>query len=284
MLITVIFCFFLLTPPVYAATESIPYTITVSATVGEPKLTLFGYTSPHAEVKLEGERVSEETIANEEGYFFFDRIFLPRPTPDYPELCLTAIDTHHRVSFPTCLPPLPVGPYEITVGPVLLPPTLSLSKGNFLPTEQVVAEGETIPNTQATIFLANDFWTKGSGWGILSALWISPAYAYSLPKYQIQVDEKGHFEFNLPGIRPASWRVFAATTYLESPTPKSNSLTFRVLSWWEWLWEKLKAILMLILSLIKPYLWQVMILVEVLLIFWLWRKRKSPKTHPDSLR
>lgn len=270
-------------PSAFAATESIPYAITVTATVGEPKLTLFGYTSPQAEVKLEGERVHEETIANEEGYFFFDRIFLPPPTPDYPEICLTAIDTHYRTSFPTCLPPLPVGPFDITVGPVLLPPTISLEKGNFLPNEQIVAEGETIPNTEATIYLANDFWTK-TPHRLLSIFRASPAYAYYLPRYQIQADERGHFEFNLPGVRPASWRVFAATNFLGSPTPKSNSLSFKVLSWWEWFWQMLKRLLSLILGFLRPYLWQLIILAEVVLIFWLWRKRRLSKADSHALR
>lgn len=284
--IVLILLFLNLHPPsVYAADPGpVSYTVTVSASVGEPKLTLFGYTSPHAEVKLEGERVSEETIANEEGYFFFDRIFLPRPTPEYPELCLIAIDNHHRLSFPTCLPPLPVGPFDITVGPVLLPPTVSLEKGNFLPSEQVAAEGETIPNTEVTVYLANKFLEEQSFISILSKLLISPIYAYSLPKYQIQADERGHFEFNLPGVRPASWRVFAAGTFLGSPTPKSNSLSFKVLSWWEWLWQMLKRLLGLILGFLRPYLWQLIILAEIVLIYWLWRKRRLSKVDSHSLR
>lgn len=279
--LVVLFTFaFLLSPSSsYAIHQnSVSYTIIVSATVGEPKLTLFGYTSPGAWVELKGTGVVEETISNSQGYFFFDRIFLPRPRPEYPELCLTAVDTQQRPSFPTCLPPLPVGPFNIQVGPVLLSPTISLEKGNFLPGEQVAAKGATIPNSEVTIFLAYD----PSSLPQFSL--ISPVYAYSLPKYQIRSDENGSFEFNLPANQPTTWRVFAAAKLLGSPTPKSNTLTFRVLSWWQWLWEKIKLIFLSLLAFIKPYLWQLIILIEVIIILWLFRKRRLSKANLHSLR
>jgi len=141
---------------IFAVENPQSYQITVSAAIGESHLTLFGYTSPNALVQLEGQRVSEQVIADQNGYFFFDRIFLPKPNPLYPELCLTSVDTQSRISFPTCLPSLPTEPLNIIIGPVLLSPTLILSKGNFLPKEQIVAKGLTIPNSEVMIFLAND--------------------------------------------------------------------------------------------------------------------------------
>lgn len=278
------FCLLSFSSPIYAVVSPVSYEITVSATIGEPKLILFGYTSPNALVELKGIRVSEETIANKEGYFFFDRIFLPPPSPEYPELCLTSIDTQNRISFPTCLPPLPTGPYEITVGPVLLPPTISLEKGNFLPLEQIAALGATIPNTEVTIYLANDLSTGFLASAIyhdrgvssrLKLAFITPVYAYSLPKYQIQADNNGHFEFNLPANQPATWRVFAGSFYLGSPTPKSNTLTFKVLSWWQSLWQKIKEFLMLLLGFLRPYLWLLIILGEITVVILLWRRHKT---------
>lgn len=283
LLIILSFAFLVLgsTPPkALAITNPISYEITVSATVGEPKLTLFGYSSPHSLVELRGTRVTEQVIADEEGYFFFDRAFLPPPAPDYPEVCLTAIDTQSRISFPTCLPPLPVGPYEITVGPVLLPPTISLEKGNFLPGEQVAAQGATIPNTPVTIYLYSANWPSYKG-----VSFISPVLAYSLPKYQIQADKNGHFEFNLPANRPNRWRVFAASYFLESPTPKSNTLAFKILNWWEWLWQKIREILMLLLGLLRPHLWKIIILAEIgIILYLLWRRKKLSKVNFHSLR
>jgi len=268
-----------LPPKVQATTGSVAYDVIVSVAIGEPKLTLFGYTSPNALVELRGKQVVENAIADEAtGYFLFERIFLPPPNPEYPELCLTAIDTHSRVSFPTCLPPLPTGPYDITVGPVLLPPTVSLEKGNFSPGEQIAAQGETIPNTKVTIYLYSADWSSGK------FSLVSPALAYSIPQYQIQADKNGHFEFNLPANRPNHWRVFATTFYLDAPTPKSNTLVFKIMSFWEWLWEQLSSFALGLFSRLTPYFWQIVILFEVTIIFFLfwqfWGRKKLPKAHP----
>lgn len=271
--------------PVQAATtnpRSHPITsevsITVSAAIGEPKLNVFGYTAPSAQVELRGSRVAEEVTSNGKGYFFFDRVFLPqlRTESTYPELCLITIDNQKRFSFPTCLPPLPFGLYEITVGPVLLPPTISLEQGNFLPGEQIAARGQTIPDSKVAIFLANNF--------PLQQGLIPSAYAHFLPSYQIRSNSKGEFEFNLPAEKPATWRLFAAARYLGSPTPKSNSLTFKVLNWWQRLWERIKAILGLFLGFLKPHLWQLFILAEIIVIFYLlWRHRRSKKSTEANL-
>ena len=262
------------------------YQITVSATIGESRLTLFGWTSPQSLVELQGQRVSESVIANDQGYFFFDRILLPAPRsprsasgvgevePTYPELCLSSIDSLSRVSFPTCLPPLPLGSFDISIGPVLLPPILSLSKGNFLPNEQAIAQGLTIPNSEVTIFLANNLTPS------LRFSFIPSVYAYFIPRYQIKADANGHFEFNLPAGPPAggaSWRVFATATHLGLPSPKSNTLTFRILGWWEWLLAQIKLILGLIVGLAKPYWWQIIIFLEIGILLVVKRKMQSEK-------
>lgn len=283
------FSFLVFRLPVHATTDPVSYIITVSATIGEPKLTLFGYSSPSSKVELRGNRVYEETITNYQGYFIFDRVFLPMAVhpggetqrhpqgAHYPELCLTAIDTQSRISFPTCLPPLPVGPFDISVGPVLLPPTISLERGSFLPSEQISAQGATIPNSEVTIFLA-----YGSSGSTISL--VPPLLASSLPKYQIRADQNGHFEFNLPANWPSSWRTFAAAVFLGSPTPKSNTLTFKVLSWWAWLWEKLRLLFFAILGFLKARFWPFIILAEIIIILWLKKKKRSSEADFYPLR
>jgi hypothetical protein len=278
--------------PAEALPQPVSYSITVTAAIGEPKLTLFGWTSPHARVELKGSQVVEETIANQAGYFFFHRVYLPPPQKKlfgnelvYPELCLTSIDTQGLVSFPACLAPLPVGPFDLQVGPVLLPPTISLEQGNFSAEQQVAAQGKTIPNSKVTIYLANNFSGEPSLIQLFTNLFAPPVDAYSLPQYQIQADEWGHFEFNLPAIQPSTWKLFAATTYFEAPSPKSNTLTFKILSFWEWLWQRLKWFLFAFFGLLRPYLWQLIIIGEVVIIgSLLWWRRRLMKAHLRSLR
>ena len=276
------FAFFLFPFPSLASENPSEIQITISATIGEPKLTVFGWTSPLALVELKGQRVSELVVADQNGYFYFDRVFLPRANPNYPEICLSVVDRQSRLSsFPTCLPPLPTGPFEIKVGPVLLPPTLSLEQGEFLPGEQIKATGTTFPNSKVTIFLASETGATTPRTvarqrpEILRGELIKKAYAFFLPQYEIQSDGQGNFEFNLPTGRPASWKVFAAAEYQGSPSPKSNSLNFKVLGWWEWLWWQAKKGLLAIFAFLKPNWWWLIIGAEIWLIARLWKRRKA---------
>jgi len=253
-----------------AITNPVSYEITVSASIGEGRLTLFGYTSPQALVQLEGRQVAEEVIAGENGFFFFDRVFLPKPSPQYPELCLSSIDTQSRISFPNCLPPLPTGPFNISIGPVLLPPTFTLTKGSFLPQEQVVASGLTIPRSNVMIYLANDVTRKS----LFSRL-VPETFAYNLPQYQTQADENGRFEFNLPTIKRSNWKIFAGALWQNFPTPKSNTLSFKIQSWLDWFLSRITSLLRAVLRLTKPYLWLVVILLEIIMAIWLLVKRKT---------
>lgn len=239
-------------------TNPVSYQITVSATIGEPILTIFGYTSPQALVKLDGFRTADHTLSDSTGYFRFEKVYLPLANPNYPELCLTSIDTQSRLSnFPTCLPSLPTGRLDITVGPVLLPPTLSLAKGDFLPSEQVIARGSTIPNAKVIVYLANDLGKK-------LAL-IRSAQAYSLSGYETIADGRGNFEFNLPADQPSFWRLFASAEFAGSPTPKSNTLVFRILNWWGWLWQ----LVLTLFGLLRPFWWLLVIACQIVIVFFL---------------
>jgi len=262
--------------PSQANATDISYEIKVSASIGEPKLILFGYSSPQSLVQLQGNRVDEQVIADEKGYFLFDRVFLPLPNPEYPELCLTATDTQSRASFPTCLPRLPIGNYIISVGPVLLPPTVSLDKGIFITKEQIKAQGLTIPNSEVNIFLAND----RSKFKQLSL--VKSAHAYNLPSYKIVSDQNGYFEFNLPSEEQSSWKMFAGTNFLNSPTPKSNTLNFKIIPWWLWFMRMTYQAFIGLLGLLKPSFWLI-ILLEVMAIFYLLRKHRQKKKEHNKI-
>lgn len=244
----------------HAAANPQSYEITISASIGEPKLTLFGYSSPNSLVQLSGQQVQEEVIAQENGYFIFDRLFLPSPHPEYPELCLNAVDTQSRISFPVCLPRLPIGPFNISVGPVLISPTFSL--GN------TYAEGLTIPNSEVAVFLANDS-------QFLRSRIVKKVEAYSLPQYKIKSDSQGRFEFSLPTAKVGNWRLFASAEFQGSPTPKSNTLNFKILSWWQWLLLILTNLFRAFLRLIKPFWWLAVVLLEMIIATWLLIKRKA---------
>lgn len=287
-----IFFFSFYPPPTFAYTLENPqsFPITVSVTIGmEGKLTIFGWTSPRAYIELRGHGINDATISQENGYFLFTKILLPLPDSSlsqkeiyYPEMCLTLIDRQSRISsFPTCLPPLPAGPLIINVGPVLLPPTLTLEKGEFFSNQQIKAQGATIPNAKVIIFLANQ--SKGDK-SIFNkkffSLFPTPLYAFTLPQYELRADANGNFEFNLPTTLEAGkvWRVFAASEFLGSPSPKSNTLTFRVFSLSGVLWQEIKNFFFSL----RPWWWLLLVLCEVILIFFLLRRKKEESSLNEA--
>lgn len=301
ILIFLSFLFFLFPRPTNALTK-VTYrqkaSVTVTATVGEPKLILFGYTSPSAVVRLSGIGVASQTIADLTGYFYFNRVFLPLPTERwvsktkqelaYPELYLQAVDTNNRVSSPVILPTLPIGPYEISVGPILISPTITLEKGSYSPGEQIIASGQTMPKSEVTIYLANDQQKKSSNW-----LWkmmpfslFNPqnAYAYFIPKYQIVSDDNGSFQFNLPNNLTegnVDWKVFASSTYFESPSPKSNTLSFSVLSFWQWLWSQIRNAVLAVIVALRPFLFWLIVSIETLSIIILFYLHTAAKMEEE---
>src|SRR3989338_961910 len=90
---------------------------------GKFSLLLFGYTSADSLVQVLGVRTYAQGTSDRTGYFLFKDISIALEAK---EICISAIDTERRSSFPLCIAlPNTLKPTEI--GPLLLSPTLSLS-------------------------------------------------------------------------------------------------------------------------------------------------------------
>lgn len=202
--------------------------MTISASLGEPILRLWGYGPAGSRIELSGSSVTDFTYAGTDGYFEFSKAFLPNPTEFfYPELCLIGIDFAGLSTPPTCIPPLPANKFSYDVGPIILPPTLSLEAGVASTTTQTAASGVTMPNSEVKIVLAEG--EKGHSLSGFSL--VSEAKAYYIPNYTVKSDARGYFSFNMPSVSANKWRVFAITSYSQgSSSPKSNTLTFEVIS------------------------------------------------------
>ena len=277
--ITLLSCLAYFKPDVTNAdTKPISYEVTVSASLGEPRLRLWGYAPTETNVKLEGIGVSDRTVSRKDGYFEFNKVFLPIPSLSeeerdfvYPEICLQATDAPNATTQPTCIPPLPFGDYNYDIGPVVLSPTFVIEKGSLYQKEQVKASGKTTPNTQVSVYLARE--ESGSSFFTI----VKETFAYYIPTYQILSDENGYYEFNLPADSSDRWRVFTASTILENNSPKSNTISFKVLPQY----FSFFAFLSYLLALIKPYLLFILILLQIVVILLLYyyikyrdRKRK----------
>ncbi len=243
--------------------------VTVSVGIGEPVLALYGYASPLARVELTASpNVRVETQSQENGYFHFAGVFINQNTK---ELCLTAFDRVNRSTLPVCIS-TPALNFRGTIGPVILPPSLSLSKGNFLNGETIMGSGESLPNSQITVSLYKADKTK---WLNI----IKSALAFELPKYTIKTDQNGNFSFNLPSNYSNTFRLLTQVDYDGHSSPLSHKLSFRVYGWFEYLWEKIKLLLSLgfkqILAL--PII-EVLIVFETVILFMLARRKKKTNT------
>ena len=252
-----------------AGAKTTSYESTISAFIGEYRFTLFGYTSPKALVTFQGLGIFDQTYADETGYFEFKNRFspfLPR------EACLTAQDQLGRLTKPVCLPPFPVN-YNVTIGPVLMPPTLSLDKSDYWVGDEVFLSGQSIPESNISLSTFTD--EKNS---LLSQVInkINPqVYAFSLPKLETKTDKKGNFSIALTSSSAKKIRLFAQTKFQNENSPKSVNLTFKILPWWMIIFK----FFIFLWLLIKPRLLEIFILIELifLLIYFL-RSHFHPKT------
>ncbi len=248
-----------------------PRVVTVSAYIGEPLISLYGYTAPLAEVELSANpNNSAQTKADQNGYFRFNQVYLSASTT---EICLVSFDQSKRASAPTCIP-APAWPLnDKIIGPIILSPTLSLSKGTFLKNETIEASGQSMPNTEIEVVF---FKAKPTFWQRIWPL----ALAEALPTYTIKTDQNGNFSFNLPSNAPHTFRLFTQAKFNNSPSPKSPTLTFRVLGLFGYWLEQLKLFWLWLMNLIKslPSL-EFLIVGELIFLLCLlfWPKNKKKK-------
>jgi len=209
------FLFFLFPSSVHAIDYSESATTTVSATIGENRVTIYGYTSPQSRVELSNSSVFAVTYSDQEGYFLFDKTILPRTTSD---LCLISFDNNSRQTTPTCFPSPPLTNYQTDIGPILLPPTISLEENDIDPNSTVVTSGQAIPNSEVSL----SFYKVDDS----ASSFAKSAYAYSLPSVTATTDDSGNFSLTLPTAYSSDYRLYASAKFNNNYSPKSNTLVY----------------------------------------------------------
>lgn len=259
------------------AAFSVSSETTVSAIIGEPLLALYGYTSPKSEVFIS---VNPNTFlsvyADQDGYFRFNNVYL---LPNNKEICLTTVDQQRRTTTPVCIPSPNFPLRNKEIGPVILPPTIAIEKGQFLAEETVAASGYSLPKTEITISL---FRAEPTFWQRLLPI----VFAVSLPIYTVKTDQNGYFSFNLPSNSTNVFRIFAQAYFNQSPSPKSNTLTFKVLNIFEYYLEKIRLILALWLIFLKKLpLWETLTTLQIMVILSLiWFKKQTTSSKQIQKR
>ena len=228
----------------------------------ENSLSIYGYGPVNSDVTLVGIGVSERTTTNLDGYFIFNPIY--SYTFIYPELCLQAKDNEDRTTSMSCIPGLiKTNRIPLTVGPVYLSPTVSISENWKVLGDSSYLEGVTSPNTEVNVYIAK---------------------SYFIPLLQTRSDKDGNFSISLPTSDVANYKIFVASRFGDNLSAKSNTLTFVVTS-------KEQSFLNWLLSVILKYKLLVVITLEVLTVIILIikllklsRRRKKRHTERDYLK
>ncbi len=236
--------------------------------IGEFQFTLYGYTSPKALVSLNGQGIADQTIANDQGYFEFKNRYLPFSSN---EACLTAQDQFGRISAPTCLPSFPKDKNQTVIGPVILPPTISLDKSQYYIGDEAILTGQTKPNSHVILSV----FTEATLLDKLS--FIPQTYAFSLPKIETISDNFGNFSISLPSNQAQKFRLFTQTKFEEKPSPQSTLLTLRIYP----IWMIIIQFFLFVFNLLKPRILEVTILLEFIFLIIYFKKTLF---HPYYLK
>lgn len=231
--------------PSVSPTPSVSVTPTPTMPYGE-RFSLFGYTSPGAIVSVSNPGMYRDTTADRTGYFTFVDFFIQTYVED---ICLMAQDQAGRVTMPVCIPPTP-DEVNHSIGPVIMPPTLSLNNDTFYSGDAVILSGQTAPHSDIQLSLFTDESKSGLGalqdrslpltgkilalgrfFGSKLAL-VPPSYAATKPKQSIKVDDKGNFTMALKSSDPEYFRTFAQTLFRSDYSMKSVTLNFNIFPGW----------------------------------------------------
>lgn len=211
----ILILFFLFPVSTSAIEYRSPASTIVTASIDENRVTIFGYTSPNSRIELSSPKVFAVTYSDQTGYFIFDKSILPRNPSD---LCLISFDNHSRSTSPVCIPPPPPYNYHTDIGPILLPPTISLENSQIDPNSTVITSGQAIPNSTVSVhfYKVND---SGQSFP-------KEAQAYSLPAITATSDYLGNFNLNLPTAYSSDYRLYASSKFNDNYSPKSNTLIY----------------------------------------------------------
>jgi hypothetical protein len=195
------------------------FQIKISALIGRGKFSVFGYGPSSSLITLSGIGLYEETYSEDNGFFEFKNKYLPMVLS---EPCLSAQDKLGRLTTPVCIPPIPQDE-EANIGPILLPPSISVDKPDYFKGDEVIFTGQTMPDSEVSLSMFTD--------KTRSSLSMS-VYAFIIPELTVKTDKNGNYSVTLPSAKSESFRVFAQSSMNSDMTPKSNTIKIKILPFW----------------------------------------------------
>lgn len=219
--------------------------VNVNARIENTTITVFGYTCKKCKVEMSNPYIYAATYSDNKGFFLFDKTIIPKKFAD---ICFVSTDKQGLQSPPTCIASPPATQYHTDIGPLLLAPTISLNKSNITPYDTILSQGQGIPNSTVQIHL---FKNKDN-----AILIPKEAQAYSLPILTLQADSEGNFNFNIPTIYQTNFRLFASSIYLDSTSPKSNTLIYHLPTYTDYFLFLILPLIIFILTFIFHWIYK----------------------------
>lgn len=190
---------------------------------------IYGYTAPYSLVQATGVRVYAQVPSDRDGYFIIDPLPL---SAEATEVCLNTVDAERRLGFPFCFNVSAQDTHDI--GPLLLSPTISLSKPIFWQNQSGAITGKTIPEAKVTIALYELGGPSLDPFHMFFSRLLHPeAEARGLPLLNTKSDRRGNYSLSVPTDKNTNFRLYAIAYYNEAPTLKSPTLIFSIGSWIE---------------------------------------------------
>lgn len=239
----------------------------VTANIGlKTYIKIYGFTSPLSYVFLTSTGLSDSTLSENNGYFSFIINYVPK---NLKEVCINSSDQLGRTTNLTCFPiKLKSG---VEIGPVVLSPTLSLSKPVYLQNDEILISGQTIPEQQ--VFLK--FFRDNNKNNYL----FSSVFAQENNKsgeVLSKSDSQGNYSFSLKKSTYDDLRIAGYTTFNNQTSPLSYTLKINTYNLWYFFNQYLK----IWSKIIKKHLLEIFFILEAIFIFYLIEnkiKREKPK-------
>lgn len=252
---------------------------TVSVTVGKPvappveeekRFGIYGYTSPNATVNIQSP-IYGETKADSKGFYDFKYLFVTLFRED---LCIIAHDTENRSTPPLCIPP-PEAKADKYIGPILLPPSTSISSGNAYIGDSVTLTGQTIPNADVKLSMFTDELQQNKKLTLFPSV-----YAYTLPQLSLISNEKGEYSLTLPTASSQFMRMFTRALYDGNSTPKSLTLILDIFPMWMLLFKFFASLW----SILRAHMIELIILTQLYFLLMYFLRHFFKPTYISSHR
>ena len=241
----------------------------INAVDVEGRFSLFGYSSPKATVKIINPGMYSDTKADATtGFFEFTRLFSSLIIED---ICLIAQDTEGRVTVPVCIPPIPSST-DSSIGPINMPPTISINGASFFMGDHITMSGQTTPTKDVKLSMYTDVAKNGLK-AFKSPGLIGKVEAATLPKQTLKADSNGRFTYSPASDNPEYYRTFAQTLYEGALSPRSIVLNFDILPAWFMVIKFLTGLY----AFLKDHLFETIVIIQMgVILYFIYKKFLHP--------